>query len=218
VNFHFSDIKINKQGANELFHFGKWMTLQNISGAIFNSLDKLLLGFYFNTTVVGLYNIVISVTQLPHFILASASSFLMSKITANTANFQILRQYYYKSLVASASLVIIMLLILATMYPYLASHFNLAKIKYEYFVMLISYGVLAMCVSPYNFALGLGRFKLLSVVNTISSLVGIILVVVLVNSHGIVGAVASRVFYTMIVSLVFFLPPILFKKTIDNIN
>ena len=58
VNFDFREIKINKKITNELFHFGKWMTLQNLSGAIFGSLDKILLGALFNTTIVGVYNII----------------------------------------------------------------------------------------------------------------------------------------------------------------
>ncbi len=212
VRFHFTDIKPNKKRANELFYFGKWMTLQNISGAIFNSLDKLILGFYFNTTLVGIYNIIISITQLTHFVTASAASFLLPKITASSANIKILKLYYYKSLMASLFLASLMMFTVAAIYPYLSKHFNFLEFKYEYFVMLISYGVLAVCVPPYNFALGLGKVKVLSNINTVSALIGIITLYLLVERHEILGAVLARVAYTSIVVITFIVPWHIFKK------
>jgi O-antigen/teichoic acid export membrane protein len=213
VHFQFSDIKINKRSVRELSHFGKWMTLQNISGAIFNSLDKLLLGIYFNTTVVGVYNIIVSITQLTHLVLASASSFLLPKITASNANIKTLSQYYYKSLLISAILSIFVTVILALLYPYFVSYFRLDNIKLEYFLMLISFAVLAMCVVPYYFVLGYGEVELLSTINAISAFVGILTLVLLVRDYEVIGAIVSRVLFTVSFAMIFFLPPRLFRES-----
>lgn len=213
VDLHLSDIKLNRLYANELFHFGKWMTLQNISGAIFGSLDKIMLGFFFSTTVVGTYNIIISITQLSHYVLASACSFILPKISASTANVKIFKKIYYKSLVVSALLTFSMMFVLTILFPFIKSHFNLGNIESEYFILLISYGVLAMCVPPYFFALGFGKVKLLSNINTISAVVGIVAIMSLIDKYQILGAALSRVTYTLAVTLTFFIPPLLFKKS-----
>lgn len=169
VSISFKHLKINKKFISELFYFGKWMTLQNVSGAVFGSLDKLMLGFFFNTAVVGTYNIIISITQLSHYIISSAFSFILPKICASAANLKTLQKYYYKSLIISALVALIMMSFLSILYPYIKSHFNLGDIKSEFFILLFSYGALAMSVSPYYFSLGFGKVKLLSSINTISA-------------------------------------------------
>jgi O-antigen/teichoic acid export membrane protein len=189
------------------------MTLQNISGAIFNSLDKLLLGIYFNTTLVGVYNIIVTITQLTHFVLASGSSFLLPKITASNANIKTLKQYYYKSLLISAILSMCVAVILALLYPYFVSYLKLNNIKLEYFLMLISFGVLAMCVVPYYFVLGNGKVELLSKINAMSAFVGILILVLIVHDYGVFGAIVSRVLYTVSFAFIFFLPPRIFRES-----
>ena len=211
VDLHLSDIKLNRKYTKEFFHFGKWMTFQTISGAIFASLDKILLGLLFNTTIVGAYNIMVSITQLSHYVLASASSFILPKISASTTNIKILQTVYYKSLAASALVTFIMLFFLTMLYPFIQEHFHLGDIKYEYFTLLISYGILAMGVSPYFFALGFGKVKLLSNMNTLSAIIGIIAMMSLIPNYGIFGAALSRVAYTIAGTLTFFIPPLLFK-------
>jgi O-antigen/teichoic acid export membrane protein len=213
VHFQFSDIIIKKHSVSELFHFGKWMTLQNISGAIFNSLDKLLLGLYFNTSLVGVYNIIITITQLTHFVLASGSSFLLPKISASNANIKTLKQYYYKSLLISAILSTCVTVILALLYPYFVSYLKLNNIKLEYFLMLISFGVLAMCVVPYYFVLGYGKVEFLSKINAMSAFVGILILVLLVHDYGVFGAIVSRVVFTVSFAFIFFLPPRIFRDS-----
>jgi len=212
VNFDLREIKINKQIINELFHFGKWMTLQNLSGAVFGSLDKILLGVLFNTTIVGVYSIIISVTQLSHYVLASASSFITPKISSILATKKKLRDIYYKALAASALVTFLMLLILTILYPLLHDHFNLGSIKTEYFILLLSYGILAMCVQPYYFALGFGKVKLLSNINIMSALIGIVAMVYFINLYGIFGAAIARLAYTIVVTTTFLIPLIFLRK------
>lgn len=212
TNLNLGDIKLNKKYAWEFFYFGKWMTLQVISGSIFGSLDKLMLGMSFNTTIVGAYNIIVSFTQLSHYVLASACSFILPKISASSASLEILRKNYYRSLVVSAVVSILIMFLLVLFYPYIKVHFDLTDIKYEYFILLISYGVLALCVPPYYFILGFGRVRLLSTLNTISAVVGIVAILFLINRYGILGAVLSRTAYTIIVTLTLFIPPLLIKN------
>jgi O-antigen/teichoic acid export membrane protein len=212
VNFDVREIKINKQITHELFHFGKWMTLQNLSGAIFGSLDKILLGTLFNTTIVGVYNIIISVTQLSHYVLASISSFITPKISSILATKKRLRDIYYKALAASVLVTFTMLVILTILYPLVHDYFHLGSVKDVYFILLISYGVLAMCVQPYNFALGFGKVKLLSNINMISALVGVVAMMYFINLNGILGAAIARLAYAMVVSTTFLVPLIFLRK------
>jgi O-antigen/teichoic acid export membrane protein len=212
VNFDFHEIKINKQIIIELFHFGKWMTLQNLSGTIFGSLDKIFLAALFGTTIVGEYNIIITVTQLSHYVLASASSFIAPKISAMSVTKKRLRDFYHKALTASALVTFAMLLILTILYPLVHEHFHLGSIKTEYFMLLISYGVLAMCVQPYYFALGFGKMKLLSSINTISALICIVAMMFFINLYGMLGAAIARLAYSMVVTITFLIPLIILRK------
>lgn len=212
INLHWSNVRLNRQYLAEFFHFGKWMTLQNISGAIFGSLDKLVLGFFHTTTDVGKYNIIISITQLSHYILSSALSFLLPKISANINNLKTLQKYYHKSLMICGLFTLVIIIILITLYPFLVRHFNLGDLYLEYFILVVSYGWLAMTVSPYYYSLGLGGVKVLSNVNTISAFLGIVTVVYFVADYGILGAVISRFAYTAAVTLTFLIPPFLFKS------
>jgi O-antigen/teichoic acid export membrane protein len=216
VIFRIGEIKINKQFTSEHFNFGKWMTLQNLSGAIFSSLDKILLGLLFNTTIVATYNIITSITQLSHYILASAISFIMPKVSANLKINTRLQDSYYKVLALSALVTFLMLFILAILYPFVSNHFNLGSIENEYFLLLLSYGILAMCVPPYFFALAFGKVKLLSNINTVSAIVGIIAMIYLINPLGIYGAALARLSYAIIVITTFLIPSVFFKKNIPN--
>lgn len=209
---HLSNVKLNRQYASEFFHFGKWMTLQNISGAIFGSLDKIMLGIFFNTTTVGTYNIIISITQLSHFVLASATSFILPKVSASKAIPEVLQQNYHKLLVVSFTTTLLMMITLSFLYPFIESYFHLGNIQTEYFILLISYGWLAMCVPPYYFALGFGKVKLLSSINTISAGIGIVGLITLINSYEMIGAALSRFAYSVAVGLTFLIPPLLFKQ------
>lgn len=212
VNFNFKQITLNKTSALELIHFGKWMTLQNISGAIFGSLDKIVLGYYNGSALVGTYNILVSVTQLSHYFLANTSSFISPKIAASKASMIELRKKYSQSLTISACITIFIVLILAAVYPLMASYFGLNSVRNEYFILLISYGVLAMCIPPYYFALGFGKVKLLSNINTLSAVVGVLAIFILVHKYEMLGAVISRVIYTSFVTITFLIPALIFKK------
>jgi O-antigen/teichoic acid export membrane protein len=189
------------------------MTLQNLSGAIFGSLDKILLGLLFNTNVVGMYSIMISVTQLGHYVFASASSFIMPKISSCSTK-KTMQVFYTKALVVSAMVTFATLFILTMLYPLVHDRFNLGNVKIEYFTLLISYGVLTMCVTPYNFALGFGKVKLLSYINSIAALIGIFTMMCLINDYGILGASIARLIYTIIGIITFLIPITYFKKHI----
>ena len=218
IALHLSDIKLTRHYVSELFHFGKWMTLQNISGAIFGSLDKIVLGIFFGTKIVGVYNILVSITQLSHYLLASASSFILPKVSASKVDIKVMQKNYYKSLIVCALVTLSVRCILALMFPLIKSYFHLDNINSEYFILLVCYGILAMCVPPYNFSLGLGSVKILSNINTISAFVGMAAILMFINMYGMLGAVLARVAYTMCVVFTFAVPPLLFKKDAESSN
>lgn len=212
INFSLTQVKLNKESTVELLHFGKWMTLQNISGAIFGSLDKLVLVYFTNATIVGTYNILISVTQLSHYFLANASSFISPKIAASQASMSALKQKYIQSLVISILITIFIAIISIAIYPLISSYFGLSSVRKEYFILLAGYGILATCVPPYYFALGFGKVKLLSNINALSALVGIFCIFLLVEKYGMLGAAVSRLIYTIFVTVTFLIPALIFKK------
>ena len=212
LGIKFLDVKFNKRYISVFFHFGKWMTLQNIAGSIYGALDKLLLGSIFGPSIAGSYNVLISITQLSHFLMTSLTVFVMPKVSSNILNVNFLKITYYKCLKISTIIIVCSVLLLAVSYQYLAHKIFLNNLQFEYFSLLIIYGVLGMCVIPYNFVLGLGEVKILSNINTICSVFGVLTTFYFVTRYGMFGAILARAGYTLIVTSIFLLPPYLFVR------
>ncbi len=206
------NMRYNKTDAKAFFHFGKWMTLQNISGAIFGSIDKLVLGAFYGTALVGIYNILITFAQLIHFALSSALSFILPKVSKANLPIIVIRAKYYKSLLISGCSTLILALVLHSLYFYMQGHFKLPNLHSEYVLLLVSFSILAMNIPPYYFALGFGKVKALSTINIFSGILGTIACLSLIPIYGIVGACMSRILYACAVCITFAIPRSFFKN------
>ena len=215
ANLRLNDLRYNKNEAKAFFHFGKWMTLQNISGAIFGSADKLVLGALFGTALVGAYNILITFAQLIHFALSSASSFILPKVSKANLPIRSVKTLYIKSLFISVISTLSLALILYSIYFYIQAHFKLPNLHREYILLLISFSILAMNIPPYYFALGFGKVKSLSTINIISGILGTIACLVLIPVYGILGACIARLLYAGAVCITFAIPNTIFKKVMS---
>ena len=206
------DMCYNKIEAKVFFNFGKWMTLQNISGAIFGSVDKLILGAFYGTALVGIYNILITFAQLIHFALTSALSFILPKVSKDNLPINIVKTSYFKSLLISGCSTLVLALVLYSFYFYIQGHFKLPNFHSEYVLLLVSFSILAMNIPPYYFALGFGKVKALSTINIFSGILGTIACLVLIPIYGILGACIARIFYAGAVCITFVIMRAVFKN------
>ena len=207
-----NDMRYNINEAKIFFNFGKWMTLQNISGAIFGSIDKLVLGAFYGTALVGIYNILITFAQLIHFALTSALSFILPKVSKANLPINIVKTSYFKSLLISGCSTLVLALALYSFYFYIQGHFKLPNFHSEYVLLLVSFSILAMNIPPYYFALGFGKVKTLSTINIFSGILGTISCLVLIPIYGILGACMARMLYACAVCVTFVIMRAIFKN------
>jgi O-antigen/teichoic acid export membrane protein len=197
VNFDLREIKINKQITNELFHFGKWMTFQGVSGALFGSLDKLVIGSFLGNAVLGSYNVLISIAQLIHFIPASSLTFIMPKIAVN--NRSISKATLRKVSIVTAILSIIFSIVIFACKGIIFSHFHLDGNYENLFCWLIfNYFLLSLSVPVYFIAIGMHLIKAVSLQSIMGSLVGVIFLVIFISEYGLVAALVSKLIYSFL--------------------
>ena len=207
-----NDMRYNKIEAKIFFSFGKWMTLQNMSGVIFSTVDKLILGAYYGPALAGVYNILVTFAQLIHFALSSALSFILPKVSKTNLPAKIIKKSYYKSLLISGCSTLVLALVLYSFYFYIQGHFKLSNLHSEYVLLLVSFSILAMNIPPYYFALGFGKVKTLSTINIFSGILGTVACLVLIPIYGILGACIARIFYAGAVCITFVIMSAIFKN------
>lgn len=208
VNLDFCEIKINKQITNELFHFGKWMTLQNISGALFGSVDKLVVGSFLGNAVLGIYNVLLSITQLVHFIPANMLTFIMPKVAVNSnaLSISILKKVLTITVIVSSMLSIVIFASKGIVF----SHFHIDG-SYEnvFYWLIFNYFLLSLNTPIYFIALGMRLIKAVSLQCIVGSLIGVILMLVLISGNGLVAVLASKLVYSLLA--IFLIIPVLRK-------
>ena len=197
VKFDIRGIALDKKITHELFHFGKWMTLQNFSGALFGSLDKLIIGGLLGNTVLGAYNVIISITQLVHFIPANMLTFIMPKVALNSESLSTatLKKVLNITVILSTSITTI---IFASK-GFIFSHFDVGS-NYEnlFFWMLFNYFLLSLNVPIYFIALGMHLIREVSLQCIFGSLIGIVLLLILISKYGLIAVIASKLIYSIL--------------------
>lgn len=208
VSINIYNIRINRQSIYELFHYGKWMTLQNLSGAIFGSLDKLVIGSFLGNTVLGSYNILLSISQLVHFIPANMLTFVMPRVATSSQGISI--GTLKRVLIITATLSVIFSTLMYTCRELIFSHLHV-DISYEnlFFWLIFSYFLLSLNAPIYFIALGMNLAKEVSLQCIIGSIVGIILMLMLISSNGLMAVLVSKLVYSFFA--IFLIIPVLRK-------
>ena len=206
-----NDMRYNKSKAKLFFSFGKWMTLQNISSAIFGSIDKLVLGAFYGTALVGIYNILLTLAQLVHFCTASMLSFIMPKIALN--NNILTYKKIIKIFSITTALSLLMSIILVLLMPLVFSYFKLSdQYKSAFYLLIFCYFILSLNVPSYYMALGMKLVKAVSMQCIVGAIIGFVFLLLTIKSVGMYAAIISKFSYALFA--LFLIVPVLksFKK------
>ena len=193
----------SRKKASELFNFGKWMSLQCIAASIFSTIDKIAISFYLGNTSVGIYNILVSLTQLIHFLPSSLVSFIMPKIATNPTSIS----FYKLNLIflLTISLALTISLFLLVLSPFVFSYFSINEAYiYVFHILILSYFLLSLNIPSYFIALSLNLTKQVSFLTITSSILGMISMIYLVKSFGQEGAALSKIIYSSFSMLLIF--------------
>lgn len=209
------DIRLNSGYGHELFHFGKWMTLQSVSGALFVSFDKVIIGGLLGSKVVGIYNILSTLTQLVHFVPANMAVFILPKIAKNNKiiTLNIFKKIFSLTIICS-SLISIILIVLK---PFIFLKFSIgSEFDNIFYWLIFSFILLSLNVPSYLIAIALNLVKAVSLQCIVGTILGITSIFFLVSKYGVLGAVVSKIIYALIaLSLII---PVLKKIKIVNHN
>jgi O-antigen/teichoic acid export membrane protein len=210
----FKKVFFDSKCAKELLAVGKWMTLQSVAGTMYSYLDKILVGVFFGNESVGFYNILITFTQIIHFIPASILSFIMPKVSTTKAYFNKIR--FIKTSIYSAiasSLIFIIIILLKKM---IFSHFHI-DYSYEnlFYILALCFLILSYSVPAYYVALGLNLSKIVSLIGMSAAFLGIASMYLLMELYGLWGLACSRILYSVLsLSLIY----VVAKRLPNHIN
>jgi len=203
VCLNFREVKITQRITKELFHFGKWVTLQNVASAFFSSVDKLVVGSALGNTVLGTYNVLLSITQLVHFVPANVLSFIMPKVAVNSKNITVL--LLKKVLTANTLFSICIATLILIFKDLIFLHFHVDSIYKPLFYWLIAiYFLLSLNVPLFFIALGVNLIKTVSLQSILGALIGTIFLLALITDYGLLAVVASKLVYAIISLFVIF--------------
>lgn len=205
IKFKFLDIKTLKKNGMHLFKVGKWMTLQNIAGNSYASLDKLIVGVFLGASQLGVYSILIMFAQLIHFIPASMLTFVMPKVAMQNGCMSVssFKKLSLVSLLISFS-ISILLVIFKT---FIFSHF-LLNIEYipSFYLIIFSYFLLSLSAPSFYIAIAMNMSKRISFVSIASVVLGISFMIYFIEKYGFFSVAAARLIYSIVtLSYIYFI-------------
>jgi O-antigen/teichoic acid export membrane protein len=188
-----------------LVSFGGWMWLTVVAGAAFFTVDRIIVGRLIGLAAAGEFALYSQLAQLCHFVPSSAFAFvfpLFSRLAGGGAGRSPeLRRHYvnYRKLIIGAALLLAVLLLLfgQKLVGLLTGGHTVTVNATTYFLMVAGFSALSLNVAPYYLLLALGRSRLVSLTNTVSVLVMLILTFALVPVWGVLGAAVARFGYVL---------------------
>ena len=173
------------------------MTLQNIAGNSYASLDKLIVGVFLGASQLGAYSIITMFAQLIHFIPASMLTFVMPKVAMqngcmSASNF---KKLSFVTLLISFS-ISILLVIFKT---FIFSHF-LLNIEYipSFYLIIFSYFLLSLSAPSFYIAIAMNMSKRISFVSIGSTVLGIFVMIYFIEKYGFFSVAAARLIYSIV--------------------
>lgn len=215
VQFHFFEIKLNKQNFLELFQFGKWMTLQNIAVSCFGSIDKLVIGSVLGSKELGIYNVLSSLTQLIHFIPANTLNFMMPKIARIKGKISISTLKKIFLLISITSFFLSCLFMFAKNLLFTTFHIY-SDYNTLYYSLIFCYFLLSLNIPSYFAGLGMNLIKAVSLQCVLGSILGVSSLLLFIFSYGILAAVASKFIYSLVA--IFLIIPVIRKIKSSNVD
>jgi O-antigen/teichoic acid export membrane protein len=202
VGLHFMRIRFNIKHAKGLFHYGKWMTSQSIASVMFNSLDKILIGNFFGGKIVGIYNVMLSITQLIHFLPASILSFIMPMVARNRKLISVSAFIKIHIITIAFSSFLALTIIFLKQVIFLKFLIN-NNYNSLFFWLVTCYFLLSLNTPSYFIALGMNKIKTVSSLCILGSFIGSLYLFLFIEKYGLMVAVESKIVYSLTALLLF---------------
>lgn len=187
--------------ARALLGFGWWNWIHGVSSALFQHVDRLLVGSLLGSASLGHYAIGAQLAQLVHALPASAMSVLMPATSRKLATGPgaPLGRLKWMAMAANVMLVAAVALPLVVFGRWFLGVWVGAEAAAEagpvLLILVAAYTLLGLNIAPFLMLLGAGHARYISLTNFLGGLASIAATVLLVPSLGLAGAAFARLLY-----------------------
>jgi O-antigen/teichoic acid export membrane protein len=193
----------DSQLASGVFHFGKWIWLQTIGGALFVAADRLIVGAMLGADALARYSICIQLAQQIHMLPSAGAQFIFPLVSRRMAEGTNVRRIAILGSLGVAVFVLCLALPILLFGDQILTLWvgpsiaNDAKVTLR--ILAFAYLVLGLGVGAHFVLLGVGKVRLVAVNNIVAGLIAIGVSAYAVRYFGLEGAALSRVAYGIVV-------------------
>ena len=186
-----------------LLVFGKWTWLQSLSAAMFAAADRLLVGALLGANSLAQYSICVQLAQQIHAIPGAAAGIVFPGVSRKIARGEPIKRSIVIAFLVVAAIAVAIAVPIISLAPiilktWLGSSFHEGQVE-TVTKLSFAYVVLAFSIVPHYALLGIGKARPVAVSNILAGILSVILCVVLIPAFGLLGAVYSRLGYSLVV-------------------
>ena len=207
ISLGLSSLRPDGIDASKLVEYARWGWLQGAGGVLFSVADRMLIGSFLGAASLTHYSIATQLAQQIHGLSAAAFSVVAPKVSRrisldpgvslrNIAKLAMSANFVASSVLA-LSLLVFGKDILSFWLGGSEAEASAQVLRY----LAVAYWLLAINVSPHYILLGMGRIRIVSIINLAAGIVSLLAMVVLADSFGLVGLAVARILYGAVILL-----------------
>lgn len=171
---------LSRREARALMPFGGWQLVQTMSGVLFASIDRWIIGGWLGPAQLAIYSICLQFAQTPHTLLAAALQIIvpMTSRTVRPGGNSMLPRNAFRGALAVATVSLIAALSLGIgagplLRLWISSEFAYQNTSLVH-ILVFAFAILAFNVPSFYVLIGLGKVRLTSILNLAAGCLGAI--------------------------------------------
>lgn len=195
----------DSQAMLEAFRFSRWSWVHSLSGLVFGSIDRVLVGSLLGPAALAIYTVGVQVGQMIHTACVAIFQKTMPRVTRlisappfpGAAEREIRRMMMW-NLIVSSSATLFVLAISRPLLGLMLGHDLVAAHLSTFQLLIVASGVLSLNAAAHFSLLGLGNSRAVAVLNGLGGLAMLAVMALLVQAAGEHAAAWGRMTYGLI--------------------
>jgi O-antigen/teichoic acid export membrane protein len=194
----------------EIAAFGSFSWLQAISGVAFSHADRFVVGFFMGAPAVAYYGLCVQAAQPIHGLTSSGLHFLFPHLSTRlpVAPLSEIRRKVVTALKSNVAIVVALSLPLIVFGSRILTLWIGPVFSQQAPLMfpriIYSYALLGMNVTAHYALLAAGHVRVVTYLNLLAGTLMLVIMAILIPSHGLQGAAVARLVYGPITCLAYF--------------
>lgn len=205
------DLRPSHNSCKKVLNYSKWGWIQGGGSLFFAVADRLIVGTTMGSVSLGYYSIATQFAAQLHSLSSSAFSIISPRISKRTVSDSITSQFkkdIFKLVVANILIALMCALLLLGFGPWILHIWVGGQVANEisatFPILVLSYLILSISLVPYFFLNGVGQMKFIAFVCVSGGILSLLAGLILIPSHGLIGAAISRCMYSFVALSLFF--------------